>query len=236
MSDAPCIAAVIATFAAHKSFAERAIMQLPDQALRTPLDTNTNSIAVIMKHIAGSLRSRWTDVLTTDGEKPWRDRNGEFVDTYAPRDELMQDWASGWTVLYDSLEAITEVDLARTVTVRGEPHTLLLALERSLGHTCYHVGQIVLIARVLVDHARSKGASRRAVEAKRALSSVTEAAFAKNLDGIPALDHALERLEGVEVSAAQIVRLRFEWVFGRAWLLDALQDEPSDERNEEGAP
>jgi len=153
MSDVPCIAAVIATFAAHRSLAERAIAQLPDQALRTPLDINTNSIAVIMKHIAGNLRSRWTDVLTTDGEKPWRDRDGEFVDTYASREELMQDWASGWAVLHDALEARNDADLARTVTVRGEPHTLLLALERSLGHTCYHVGQIVLIARVLAGDA-----------------------------------------------------------------------------------
>jgi hypothetical protein len=145
--------ASIAAFRANKSWADKAIAQLPDEKLRIALDANTNSIAVIMKHVAGNLLSRWTDVLTTDGEKPWRNRDDEFVDTFVTRDELLAYWNSGWKCLFGSLAALTPADLSKTVTIRGEPHTVPLALERSLAHTCYHVGQIMLVARVLAgDH------------------------------------------------------------------------------------
>ena len=122
---------------------------MPDEKLRLPLDANTNSIAVIMKHVAGNLLSRWTDFLTTDGEKPWRDRDGEFVDTFTSRQELVAYWESGWKCLFDTLEGLTESDLAKTVTIRGEAHSVPLALQRSLAHCGYHVGQIILIARIL---------------------------------------------------------------------------------------
>jgi uncharacterized damage-inducible protein DinB len=143
------LAAIRTSFDYHKGLADRAIAQLSDDQLRVALDANTNSIAVIMKHVAGNLRSRWTDFLTTDGEKPWRNRDDEFVDTYRSRDELLADWESGWNVLRNALESLRPEDWTATVLIRGEPQTALLAACRSLAHTAYHVGQIVLIARHL---------------------------------------------------------------------------------------
>lgn len=141
------LAAIINAFEANKRLADRAIEQLSDEKLRLALDANTNSIAVLMKHVAGNLRSRWTDFLTTDGEKPDRDRDGEFVDSFQSRVEILKDWDRGWTCLLQTLSNLTPADLEKTVTIRGEPHTVPLALSRSLGHTCYHIGQIVQLAR-----------------------------------------------------------------------------------------
>ena len=112
------------------------------------LDANTNSIAVIMKHVAGNLSSRWTDFLTADGEKPWRNRDDEFVDGFGSRAEILECWEHGWGCLHTTLNRLKAEDLEKTVLIRGEPHSVPLALERSLGHTCYHIGQIVQIARV----------------------------------------------------------------------------------------
>ena len=142
------LAAVLNTFEANKRLADRAVEQVPDEKLRVALDANTNSIAVIMKHVSGNLASRWTDFLTSDGEKPDRDRDGEFIDTFGSRAEVLQCWERGWACLLTTLQALTAADLGKTVTIRGEPHTVPLALERSLGHTCYHVGQIVQLARI----------------------------------------------------------------------------------------
>jgi hypothetical protein len=102
-----------------------------------------------MKHVAGNLISRWTDFLTTDGEKPWRNRDDEFVDTFTARGELIAYWESGWQRLFDSLAGPKADDLGKTVTIRGEPHSVPLAIQRSLAHCGYHVGQIMLIARIL---------------------------------------------------------------------------------------
>jgi hypothetical protein len=139
--------AAVVSFQYHKNLADRAIVQVSDDALRRPLDAHTNSLAVIMKHVAGNLRSRWTDFLTADGEKPWRNRDDEFVDTFATRDELLAYWELGWKCVFDALGALTEADFERTVVVRGEPHSVALATARSLAHTSYHVGQITLLAR-----------------------------------------------------------------------------------------
>jgi uncharacterized damage-inducible protein DinB len=133
-------------FEANKSLADRALEQVPDARLHIPLDANTNSLAVIVKHVAGNLISRWTDFLTTDGEKDWRNRDDEFVDTYSDRVQMMAYWEQGWTCLAEALSKLQPGDLAKTVTIRGEPHTVPLAMARSLGHTCYHVGQIVQLA------------------------------------------------------------------------------------------
>jgi len=139
--------------ASDKQLAERAIAQLTDEQLRLPLDDNTNSIAVIMKHVAGNLRSRWTDFLTTDGEKTWRDRDSEFVDTFEDRQELLACWESGWQCLWNALDQIKPQDLGHTVTIRGEPHTVPHAIQRAVSHCGYHVGQIVQLARFLAkDH------------------------------------------------------------------------------------
>src|SRR5438874_11444880 len=121
------IEASLVSFTANKGWADKAISQLADDKLHIALDANTNAIAVIMKHVAGNLLSRWTDFLTTDGEKPWRNRDDEFVDTFTSRAEGIEYWNSGWQRLFDSLAALSPDDLAKTVTIRGEPHTVPLA-------------------------------------------------------------------------------------------------------------
>jgi hypothetical protein len=143
------LAAISNAFEANKRLADRAVEQLPDDKLHIALVGNTNSIAVIMKHIAGNLQSRWTDFLSTDGEKPWRNRDDEFVDTFGSRQEVLDFWERGWTCLRETLKSLSPQDLEKTVFIRGEAHSVPLALERSLGHTCYHIEQIVQVARVL---------------------------------------------------------------------------------------
>ncbi len=142
------LAAALNAFEANKRLADRAVEQVPDDKLHTALDANTNSIAVIMRHVAGNLASRWTDFLTADGEKPWRDRDAEFADAPCSRAELLEAWERGWNCLRTTLKGLKREDLEKTVLIRGEPHSVPLALERSLGHTCYHIGQIVQVARL----------------------------------------------------------------------------------------
>lgn len=142
------LSAAIESFEVHKRLADRAVAQVSDEKLHIALDKNTNSIAIIMKHIAGNLSSRWTDFLTTDGEKPWRNRDDEFVDTFSDRAKLLKYWEGGWSCLLRTLNGLAREDLEKTVAIRGEPHSVPLAIERSLGHTCYHVGQIVQVARI----------------------------------------------------------------------------------------
>ena len=133
----------------YKTLAEGAMVQLTDEELRVVLDPEMNSIALIVKHLVGNMRSRWTDFLTTDGEKPTRDRESEFRDPLASRDALMQVWAEGWALVFGALEALTDSDLTRTVTIRGEAHSVLQAITRQLAHYAYHVGQIVFLAKHL---------------------------------------------------------------------------------------
>ena len=145
---AEILSAVVNTFQANKRLADRAVEQVPDDRLHVALDKNTNSIAVIMKHIAGNFISRWTDFLTTDGEKPERHRDDEFVDAFRSRAELLQYWERGWGCLFATLESLKPEDLGKTILIRGEPHSVPLAMERSLGHACYHIGQIIQVARI----------------------------------------------------------------------------------------
>jgi uncharacterized damage-inducible protein DinB len=142
------LSAAVNAFEANKRLADRAVEQVPDDKLHAALDAHTNSVAVIMQHVAGNLTSRWTDFLTADGEKPWRDRDDEFVDAFRTRAELLAAWERGWACLLTALKNLKPEDLGKTVTIRGEPHSVPLALARSLGHTCYHVGQIVQVARI----------------------------------------------------------------------------------------
>jgi hypothetical protein len=141
--------AAIDTFRKQKELAEGAMRQLGDEELRVALDPNTNSIAVIAKHLAGNMRSRWTDFLTSDGEKSWRDRDDEFIDTFASRDQIMSAWEAGWSCLFQALESLGEGDLKKQISIRGEPLSVPLAIMRQIDHYGYHVGQIVMIARIL---------------------------------------------------------------------------------------
>ena len=137
----------VAVFAYYKKLAERAIEQTIDEGLFAAPDDETNSIAIIVKHMTGNMRSRWTDFLTTDGEKPDRDRDSEFEEPATTRAALMEQWEKGWSVLFEALAGLSDADMARTVTIRGEAHSVTQAINRQLAHYPYHVGQIVLLAR-----------------------------------------------------------------------------------------
>lgn len=132
-----------------KSLAERAVAQVDDDAYFRVLGDDGNSPAIIVKHLAGNMRSRWRDFLTSDGEKPDRNRDGEFVITDADdRASLTASWQRSWALLFAAVEPLQAVDLQRTVTIRGEPHTVLQAVARQLSHYAYHVGQLVLLGRI----------------------------------------------------------------------------------------
>jgi hypothetical protein len=142
------LAAAREAFFSQKDLADRAIAQLTDTQLRQPLAGDANSIAIVMKHIAGNLTSRWTSFLTSDGEKPTRDRDGEFVDSFTSRAEMLAVWDRGWACVDSTLSTLRPADLQARVTVRGESLAVPFAIQRSLAHISYHVGQIVLIARI----------------------------------------------------------------------------------------
>jgi uncharacterized damage-inducible protein DinB len=132
----------------HKRLAEGAIAQLSDDQLLLQPDAEANSVAVIMKHIAGNMRSRLSEFLMTDGEKPDRHRDQEFeISRETRREELMTMWEAGWKIAFDTVAGLQPGDLERTVTIRGEPHTVLQALHRAVAHYAYHVGQIVYLAK-----------------------------------------------------------------------------------------
>ncbi|HYT20838.1 MAG TPA: DUF1572 domain-containing protein [Candidatus Polarisedimenticolia bacterium] len=134
-------------FRYYQKLGERAMAQCPDEGLLAVLDVESNSIAIVVKHMAGNMRSRWTDFLTTDGEKPDRNRDTEFEAPPVTRADLMEVWNRGWKYLFDALEPLTDADLDRTITIRGEPHSVTQAINRQIAHYSYHVGQIVYLAR-----------------------------------------------------------------------------------------
>ena len=143
-------------FRYYKKLAERAMAQCPDDALFTVLDPESNSIAIIVKHMAGNMRSRWRDFLTTDGEKPDRNRDTEFEDPPKTRAELLALWERGWKYVFDALEPLTEADMARTVTIRTEPHSVMQAINRQIAHYAHHIGQILFLAKHLTTKATGK--------------------------------------------------------------------------------
>ena len=131
----------------YKKLAEGAMEQVTDQQLFEALDEEMNSIAIMVKHMAGNMRSRWTDFLTSDGEKPDRNRDGEFVDPPSSRAALMKVWEEGWRSVFSALEPLSERDIARKVTIRGEDHSVMQAVNRQIAHYAYHCGQIVFLAK-----------------------------------------------------------------------------------------
>ncbi|HEV2463785.1 MAG TPA: DUF1572 domain-containing protein [Acidobacteriaceae bacterium] len=136
-----------AIFRQSKKLADGAIAQVADSDLTRTLDPEMNSIAIVMKHMAGNMLSRWTDFLTTDGEKPTRHRDSEFEDPPASRAELLAMWERGWAALFGALDPLTDADLGRTITIRGEAHSVMQAINRQVAHYSYHVGQIVMLAK-----------------------------------------------------------------------------------------
>jgi uncharacterized damage-inducible protein DinB len=135
-------------FRRYRDLADKAMAQVSDDALNRVPGPDANSIAMIVRHISGNLRSRFTDFLTTDGEKPWRDRDSEFVERPYTRDELRKMWDASWTIVDAQLGALTDAQLQETVTIRGVPATVQEALCRATAHVAYHAGQIVLLCRM----------------------------------------------------------------------------------------
>jgi hypothetical protein len=134
----------------QKRLAEGAIAQLSDEELFRTLDPESNSVAILMKHMAGNMHSRFTDFLTSDGEKPTRHRDQEFVmGANTTRDDIMRYWEEGWQSVLDTIKSLKPEDVERTVTVRGEPHTVLQAINRQIAHYAHHSGQIVFLAKHL---------------------------------------------------------------------------------------
>ncbi|HMC58427.1 MAG TPA: DUF1572 domain-containing protein [Candidatus Solibacter sp.] len=137
----------LALFRQYKKMGEAAMAQVGDEQLFAPLDSESNSIALIVKHMAGNMRSRWTDFLTTDGEKPDRNRDSEFVEPPSTREALIEMWEEGWGCVFAALEPLTDADLGRTVYIRGTAHSVMQAINRQMTHYAGHCGQIVLLAR-----------------------------------------------------------------------------------------
>jgi len=134
-------------FRYYRRLGDNAIVQCPEDKLCAEIDPESNSVAIIVKHMAGNMRSRWSNFLTTDGEKPDRQRDTEFEDAPGTRGEIMAMWDTGWNYLFEALASLTDADLSRTITIRTEPHSVTQAINRQIAHYSYHVGQIVYLAR-----------------------------------------------------------------------------------------
>jgi uncharacterized damage-inducible protein DinB len=163
------IESITAEYERYKSLTEMAIAQVKDPALHRVIGEDNNSIAVVMNHLSGNLKSRFTNFLTEDGEKPWRNRDQEFTETSEDRATLFKRWDEAWKVLFDAIRSLRDADLGKTVTIRRQELSVSDALQRSLAHTSYHVGQIVLMARA---HA---GASWKSLSVPRGQSQAYSA-------------------------------------------------------------
>ena len=153
-----CLADALSLFRYYKKLGDGAIAQLNDEQLYTVLDPEMNSVAIVIKHVCGNMRSRWTGFPDSDGESASRDRDGEFVDPPATRAELVALWEGGWRCLFAALEPLSDADLRRRVSIRGEAHSVTQAIHRQLAHYAYHIGQIVFLAKHL-QHANWRSLS-----------------------------------------------------------------------------
>jgi hypothetical protein len=140
-------------FEEARSQADRALAQVPFERWRERLDPGSNSLVTLVLHVSGNQISRWTDFLISDGEKPDRNRDAEFEDAELSRDALLARWSRGWKALFDAIDALREEDLVRTVTIRGEPHTVVQAVNRQIAHYALHVGQMLFLAKHLAGPA-----------------------------------------------------------------------------------
>ena len=138
-------------FIYYKQLGEKSIGQLKDEQLFLQLNENSNSISTIAKHLWGNMLSRWTEFLTTDGEKEWRDRDAEFKNDITTREDLLQKWNEGWQCLFNALDKISDDDLSKTIYIRNGGHTILEAINRQMAHYAYHIGQIVYAAKLLKE-------------------------------------------------------------------------------------
>ena len=146
-TDSPILSAAIDEFQKIKKLADKSIAQLSDDQLHATIDPDANSVAVLMRHMAGNMRSRWIDFLTSDGEKPNRMRDQEFEDPGQSRDELIAEWEHGWQCVFEALTPLSDADLQRTVMIRGEAHSVYKAISRQVAHYAGHAYQILLLAK-----------------------------------------------------------------------------------------
>ena len=145
------ISSVQKQFEYYKLLGEKTMAQIPDEALFWQYNEASNSIATIVKHLSGNMLSRWTDFLNSDGEKDWRNRDAEFENDINTREALMRIWNEGWKCFLDTLNALTDEDLGKTIYIRNQGHTVTEAINRQLAHYPYHIGQIVFIGKMVVD-------------------------------------------------------------------------------------
>jgi hypothetical protein len=170
----------ISLFRYYKHLAERAMEQCPDEFLFAKLDPESNSIAIIVKHLSGNMRSRFRNFLTTDGEKPDRNRDSEFENAPNNRAELMALWGGGWKYVFDALEPLTDADLTKTVTIRSEPHSVMQAINRQTAHYAHHIGQILFAAKHLTTAKTGKWTSLSVPRGQSAQFSADVAAGKKS--------------------------------------------------------
>ena len=149
MSTLPYLKSAIRQFEYYKHLGEQAMLQIDDSRLGWQANEESNSIPTIVKHLHGNMLSRWTDFLTEDGEKPWRQRDAEFENNITTREEVMKAWNEGWSCLFHALNSITDSDLDKTIYIRNDGHTVLEAINRQLAHYPYHIGQIVFVAKMI---------------------------------------------------------------------------------------
>jgi hypothetical protein len=142
---------VIERFKSVKSLGDKTINQLSEEEIHWTYNNESNSVAIIVKHLSGNMVSRWTDFLTSDGEKEYRNRDEEFIDDISSKSELISVWEKGWKVLIATLTGLSEQDLLKNIYIRGESHLVLEAIERQMAHYAYHIGQIVFIGKQLKD-------------------------------------------------------------------------------------
>lgn len=145
------VASTVARFEKSKQLAERAMAQLTFEELLMNPSKESNSIATIVKHLHGNMLSRWTDFLTSDGEKPWRKRDAEFSETYRTRTALEEDWQQGWQIVFETLHELTDENLSQIITIRQEEMSVIDAIQRQVDHYGYHIGQIIYIAKFIKD-------------------------------------------------------------------------------------
>lgn len=155
------IASIRKEFERYKLLGEKTFLQLSDAQLFHLVNEQSNSIAIIVQHLHGNMLSRWTDFLTTDGEKTWRKRDEEFEQSISDRSQLLSLWEEGWTCLFAALYSLTESDLSRVIHIRGEAHTVLSAIHRQLAHYAYHVGQIVFMGKMLAENWETLSIAKR---------------------------------------------------------------------------
>ncbi len=156
------LSSIIRQFQLYKSLGEKAIEQVNEQDLFRQFNEESNSIAIIVKHLHGNMISRWTDFLTSDGEKENRNRDGEFINDITSKAEMMKLWEEGWACCFNAIETLKEEDLERTIYIRNEGHSVMEAINRQVSHYPYHVGQIVYIAKMCNDHFKSLSIPRNA--------------------------------------------------------------------------